>query len=115
MARVQCGPLSVKQGNWTESKATPEPGFLCVGTDEFSSGTETNGVRILTGARHPATMDFTPIFYDEDELGFEMSASYRPLGKVQWWFEHGNRAGIAITKNRGQVAAADFDKIPITE
>ena len=56
-------------------------------------------------------MDFTPIFYDEDELGFGMSASYRPLGKVQWWFEHGNRAGIAITKNRGQVAAADFDKV----
>lgn len=65
-----------KQGNWTELKATPEPGFLCVGTNEFSSGTETNGVRILIGARHPATGDFTPIFYDEDELGFGMSASY---------------------------------------
>lgn len=35
----------------------------------------------------------------------------RPLGKFQWSFEHGNRAGLAITKNRGQVAPADFDKV----
>ena len=99
-----------KQGNWAESKATPELGFICVGTNNFSAGTKTNDVHIVIGAQHPATGDFTPVFYDEDELGFGMSASYRPLEKVQWWFEHGNRAGTAITKNRGQVAAADFEK-----
>ncbi|KAK4695421.1 hypothetical protein P7C71_g2329, partial [Lecanoromycetidae sp. Uapishka_2] len=106
-----CNPGEIidldENGMWTTSQGTPEPGKMVLGKNKFPSGTPTNGIHMMIGVQNGNGM-FDVIFYDEDETGMNMSASYTPTEKMQWWFEHGVRTATATSMNRGAVASGDW-------
>ena len=90
-----------------QSSSTSDSGYIGIGKNNLKPGTATNGVYILIGLQR-FDGGYDVICQDDDELGVNMSAQYKPLDKLQWWYAHGVKTATVKSKIHGPVETGDW-------
>jgi hypothetical protein len=95
-------------GFFNISASTPDSSAMKIGKNGYVSQGDGGVIYIIVGVQDPVSKNFDSIFVDPDGIYPNMSGTWQPQEKLQWWYESGNQTSTMFDKHDSAVEVGDF-------
>ena len=100
------------KGHFTDVIDCKDYGFITIAKNNYKPDGAL-GIRILIGVRHEKSTpgNYDLIFIDPEITEWNMSAKYRPLERLKWWYDDVNKSATVTRRPIAAVGEADWASV----